>query len=56
VDCKEGALSFMPNFNLYEFTVHVHLSHGERGLQALHQTDVLKRLGFMNRVLRDKSL
>jgi hypothetical protein len=56
VDCKEGALSFMPNFYLYEFTVHVHLSHGERGLQALHQTDVLKRLGFMNRVLRDKSL
>ena len=50
----EGALSFMPNFYLYEFTVHVHLSHSERSLQALHQTDVSNRLGCMNRVLRSK--
>ena len=49
---QEGALSFMANFYLFEFTVHVHLSHGERGLQALHQTDVSKRPGCIQRVLR----
>ena len=44
----------MPNFYLYEFTVHVYLSHSECGLQALHQTHVSNRLGYMNRVLRSK--
>jgi hypothetical protein len=56
VNCKEGALSFMANFYLYEFTVHEPLSHSERGLQALHQTDVSNLVGGMNRVLRDTSL
>jgi hypothetical protein len=36
-ELQEGALTFMANFYLYEFTVHVHLSHGERGLQPFHQ-------------------
>ena len=45
----------MANFYLYEFTVDVHLSHGERGLQSLHQTDVSKRHGYIQRVLRSTS-
>jgi hypothetical protein len=45
----------MPNFYLYEFTVDVHLSHGEHRLQALHQTDVSTVPRCIHRVLRSTS-
>ena len=45
----------MANFYLYEFTVHVHLSHGERGLQLFHRNDVSTRPGCIHQVLRSTS-
>ena len=49
---QEGALTFMANFYLYEFTVHEPLSHNERGLQVFHRNDVSTQPGCIHRVLR----